>query len=213
MATEDTQVEEVTQDEAEVIKAWQEAEAVKEPGESIKEKEITMGGMPPGVGMRYTSLESAGWVKVYHQKTGDESIINRNMLGIQLRKKLEDGSKAFDIVPPRDKAGNIIVPKQGTLKCMLNRDDPNREKYDEWGFAVCPKHNLTSRHNLIQHMSHRHPQEWAAIKEERDRLEKEEDKTFQRALYERLAPKVEAKAEEAPLYVSEKPPKPKKKKK
>lgn len=215
--------ETVSDKNAEVLEGWLRAEKAPEPGtvkfdELIKDKEL-----PDGVGMRYHSLQSAGWVYVYHTKTGDRSVVNRNMLRQQLQKKLPDGSYAFSLMPPRDKDGNIIKPLQGTIKCMLHKDSPDRALYDQMGFAVCPKDNIPNQHNLVQHMKHRHHVEWEAIEKVRIDAEKAEDRKFQQALYSKITDSIQPVAVpnpipqqvveshagyDAPLYISDKPSKP-----
>lgn len=182
---EGTQVE-TQKTDAQIAESWATAEKAPEPGDSLKEGSIKVAGMPEGLGMRYQSLESAGWVYVYHQETGDRSRINRNMLGMQLRKKLPDGRNAFSIYPPKDAKGNIIKPARGTIKCMLHKDDPNRENYTRWGFPVCPCDNLKSEHDKIQHMKHRHGREWETIDKDRQDREKQEDRKFQQMLYTKM---------------------------
>ena len=181
-----TQVQEITGKEADELESWLKAKDAPEPGDSLKERIIRDPDMPEGVGMKYTSVKSAGWVYVYHTRTGDKSIVNRNMLRTQLQKKLEDGSLAFSLKPPVGKDGKIIKPIPGIIKCLLHPDDLNRQHYDVMGFAICKKANLSSPHSLTQHMRHRHHVEWEAIEKDRTDKEKAEDRTFQKNLYEKL---------------------------
>ena len=212
MTTEDTQTKELLSDEDNALEAWLHAEKADEPGDSIKEKVIKDSELPAGVGMKITFMESAGWVTVYHRETGDPSIVNRNMLRMQLRKKLDNGNLAFSLVPPKDKDGNIIRPQRGTFKCYLHPDRPEREYFDTIGFPICRKSNITNQHNLNSHMAHRHQAEWGVMKEEKERKEKDEDRSYQRALMEKLANTVAEKpVEAAPLYISDNPPKARKK--
>lgn len=180
----ETQVKD--QEDAGLIRAWHEAEEAKVPAGVMAQKEVKVDGMPDGLGMRYHSLEEAGWVVVYHQETGDRSVVNKNMLGVQLSKKLPNGKKAFDIYPPKDKNGDIITPVRGTYKCMLHSEEPNRDEYTRMGLPVCNKSNIPSPQALIWHMAAKHKREWKSIKEDQERVEKDEDRKFQRALYERL---------------------------
>ena len=203
---EDTKVE--AKDE--VVEAWLNAEEAKSP--TTQEKVIRDANMPAGVGMRYHSLEEAGWVYVYDQKTGDRSTINRNWLQMQLGKTRPDGSKIFGLHPPKDKSGKVIASFKGKYNCLLHKDDKDREYYDSQGFAVCLREGIPSVHAQRQHMAKKHKVEWDNIKESKKEAEKKEEKDFQRALYERLAGEkpvevkalVEVKEESAPLYVSDK---------
>lgn len=126
--------------------------------------------------VKLNSLTSAGWVKVWDTRTGEESICNRNMLLDQLKKKRPDGSAIFTTDKPN------IQPFRGTLKCLLHADDPNRKHYNELGLATCQKSNLTSKYQVERHMAKRHPAEYATIKEELAREEKAEERNFQRAI-------------------------------
>lgn len=126
--------------------------------------------------IKLNTLKSAGWVKVWDTKTGEESICNRNMLLDQLQKKRPDGSSVFTTEKPN------FEPFRGTFKCLLHADDPNRKHYDELGLATCRKSNLTSKYQVERHMVKRHPAEYATIKEEIARAEKEEDRAFHKAI-------------------------------
>ena len=195
MTIEDTKVKD------DVVESWLNAEKATVSDESTKEPAIRDSNLPAGVGMRYHSLEEAGWAYVYHQETGDRSVINRNMLQQQLLRTLPNGSKAFDVKPPRDKAGKVVVPFVGKHKCLLHKDDPDRAYYDSLGFVVCLRDGLPSIHSQKLHMMKKHKVEWTTIEDTRKEHERKEDKDFQRALYTRLAGEKE---EKAPLYVSKK---------
>tara|TARA_R100001198_G_C5168287_1_gene170289 strand:+ start:124 stop:765 length:642 start_codon:yes stop_codon:yes gene_type:complete len=133
--------------------------------------------MPMGV----SSLESGGYVYVYHTETGDRSRINSNMLAMQLTKTLDNGARAFTTEKPS------FEPESGTIKCLLHPDDPNRGHYDSLGFATCPKENIPSPYQLQLHMAGRHRLENATIQEEAERVEKEEEREFQRMLLQAAA--------------------------
>ena len=196
---EDTKVD--VKDEA--VEGWLKAEDAKSPIDTTKEKAIRDANIPAGVGMRFHSLEEAGWVHVYDQKTGDRSTINRNWLQMQLGKTHPDGSRAFGLHPPKDKDGKIIVPFKGEYKCLLHKDDPDRAFYDGLGFDFCLREGMPSLHAQRLHMQKKHKAEWATIEEGRKTIEKKEERDFQRALYTRLAAEKPAE-EKAPLYVSDK---------
>jgi len=168
------------------------AEVAREPGE-LQEKDVVHKGddeLPST--MKAIEVKSAGWVYIYDTRTGDRSLCNRNMLPQHLRKKREDGSKVFTTVDPG------FRPPQGTLKCMLHKDSPDRAHYDELGLATCTKDNLKSKYQVIRHMQKRHKMEWETIEQERKDIEKDEDRMFQRLMMNK------AMTGEAPLYVSDK---------
>ena len=134
------------------------AEAAQEPGNMQPGAVI---GNSNGMTMTAAELQSAGYVYVYDNRTGDRSTVNRNMLPQQLQKTREDGTYAFTTQKPE------IERKYGTIKCLLHKDDPNRGKYDDMGLAYCTKDNLTASHDLRVHMEKRHRREWATIDGER----------------------------------------------
>ena len=129
-----------------------------------------------GVEMSPTQLKSAGYVYIYDTRTHERSLCSRNVLLRNLQKKRPDGSMLFTTVKPS------VGPKRGHLKCMLHPDGPNRYHYDELGLAVCMKDNLTSPYQVIRHMQKRHKVEYATIKEEEERLEKQKDRKLRESL-------------------------------
>ena len=129
-----------------------------------------------GVEMSPTQLKSAGYVYIYDTVTHERSLCNRNVLLHNLQKKRPDGSIVFTTVKPK------VGPKRGHLKCMLHPDEPNRYHYDDLGLAVCRKENLTSPYQVKRHMTKRHKDEYAAIKEEEERAEKEKERKLRESL-------------------------------
>ncbi len=174
--------------ENEIEEMLRDAEKAEEPGELAKDPIVHKGGgdSPPMI----ARIESAGYSWVYDTNTGVPSKVNNNMLPRALRKKRPDGSYVFSLK-------QTVIPKQGVYKCLLHRDDPNREHYDKMGFAICPKGNLSSPYHVGRHMKARHKSEWEAIESERKEAEKEEERDFQRNLIGKVV-------EKAPLYVSDK---------
>jgi len=154
-----------------------EAEVAPEPGESIKEgKVIHKGSEDLPTPIVRSTMESAGYVYIYDTRTGERSIANRNMLRQLLRIKREDDTPLFTTVKPP------FSPPRGTYKCRLHPDDPERERWDEMGFPVCPKSNLNSPYQVRRHMEKRHKAEWAAMEQERMEKETAEDRELQRTL-------------------------------
>jgi hypothetical protein len=159
------------------------AEIAEEPG-NIKEGTIV--GNSNGMTMTATELSSAGWVYVYNVKTGDRSTVNRNMLEQQLQKKFDDGTFAFSTRKPEG-----IIPHVGKIKCLLHKDDLNRELYNQMGLPTCRKSNLNTKHDLTTHMQKRHRREWAAIDGER----KDEERIKERDRENQLAEAIKLLAE------------------
>ena len=143
------------------------------------------------VGMTPTQLKSAGYVYIYDTVTHERSLCNRNVLLHNLQKKRPDGSMVFTTVKPK------TLAKRGTLKCMLHPDGENREHYDELGLPTCLKSNLTSPYQVKRHMMKRHKVEYATIKEEEDRIERDKERQLRESIINMGKPT------EAPLYVKE----------
>jgi len=51
---------------------------------------------------------------------------------------------------------------EGTHKCLLHPDNPERKRYDGLGLPICLKNNLLAE-NVTTHMRTRHVREWAII--------------------------------------------------
>jgi len=137
-----------------------------------------------------------GLIPIYDRKTGEQSTVLEYMLRELLKAKSPvDGSLRFTTRKPP------FSLKQGTHKCLLHPDNPERAHYDELGFPVCLKSNLTSPFMVKKHMRSRHKIEWATIEEERKDEEKRAEQEFQRSIINRATPPPKVKA---PLYVSDK---------
>jgi hypothetical protein len=158
------------------VELIEEAEAAPEPGNFDRRQVIHSASDAFPVDVQVASLESAGYVYVYDNETGERSVINRNMLETQLSKLRPDGTRFFTTVKP------AFEPQRGTLKCLLHPDDSSRGLYDSWGFPTCNKSNLISEFQVNRHVQIRHRMEWQTIYEERERQEKEEERAFQRQL-------------------------------
>ena len=164
----------MTTDNKMTVELMEEAEPAPEPGSFDRRKVIHSPSDAFPIDVQIASLESAGYVYVYHTENGERSVVNRNMLESQLQKMRPEGTRYFTTVKP-DKE-----PKRGTLKCLLHSDDPDRGQYDIWGFATCNKSNLISEFQVNRHVQIRHRMEWQTIYEDRERKEKEEERDFQR---------------------------------
>ena len=168
-----------------VVELMEEAETAEEPGSFDRRQVIHSASDTFPIDIEVTSLESAGYVYVYDTQTADRSVVNRNMLEQQLQKLRPDKTRYFTTVKPE------FELEQGKLKCLLHPDDPERSLYDSWGFAICPKANLTSQYQVTRHVQVRHRMEWQTIQDERARIEREEERSdreeerqFQRSLIE-----------------------------
>lgn len=166
-----------TQDNETLILEMQaRAQTAKEPGTLGTKDVVHKGDGDLPAPMVISQLQSAGYVYVYDTKTGERSLVNRNMLPSQLKKKHEDGSYAFTTVKP------AIVPRRGTLKCSLHPDDPNFKRYLELGFPTCKKANLTNPFQVKRHMQKRHPLEYQSLEDERLEKERQDDRELRTAI-------------------------------
>jgi len=166
------------EDNKELVEEMMAAETAPEPGTQDK---VIQKGDDESPRMTIKWLSSAGYVWVWDNRTGECSKINRNMLETQLKKRRPDGSRIFTTRDPG------IPVKRGNLKCMLHAKDPSREYYDLLGLPVCRKENITSPYQVRRHMEKRHPQEWATIKEEITRKEKEDERKLREILLKTTA--------------------------
>ena len=132
--------------------------------------------------MVVSKISSAGYVYIWETDTFAKVPCLYYMLPSKLRSRRPDGSYRFTTIDPGQK------PKLGNIKCSLHKDAQNRKHYAELGFRTCPKATLNSPYQLEQHMKKRHPQEWAAIEQERTRQEKEEDRALQRLILKGMLP-------------------------
>ena len=126
-------------------------------------------------------VESAGYVYIWDTQNADRSVCNRNMLQSTLGKTRKDGSRVFTTVKPD------FEPRGGQHKCLLYKDDENREQYDQLGLPECTKDNLDSPYQVTRHMQTRHSEEWATIEDANATAAREEDREFQRILIQAAA--------------------------
>jgi len=189
MTTEDTQQ---TEHDATLEQMLQDAEQKTASGEVVSGTVVHKGGDESPAPMIISSITHGDKVKVYDTITGEDSWVLYNpetggLLRQVLRRKRPDGSRMFDLKPPLDKMGNIIRPVRGIHKCLLHKDGPNREHYNQMGLPVCNKDNITAPYMVEKHMKNRHPTAWGIIERERQDAEKKEDRDFQRGIIEMAA--------------------------
>lgn len=181
---EDTQVKtEEQENEAILAEMIESATKAPEPGELARDPVVHRGSEDVPVPM-VAKLESAGYSVLYDTRTAISSLVNNNMLRSALRKRRPDGSVVFTPFSPTDKRSPIygMEVKRGTYKCLLHKENPNRELYDERGFPTCSKDNLASPFQVTRHMQKRHKLEYAEIEKERVDAEKEKDRKFQESV-------------------------------
>jgi len=182
-------------DERSIMEALRDAKIVDVPSELkegtvIQDDTLDLGDER----MTVIELKNAGYIYVWDTRTHKIAPILRYMLPEVMRRRRPDGSYIWTDKDPKK------LPQRGTLKCLLHKDSPNRKEYDRMGLRTCKKSNITNDFEVKQHMSKKHPKEWQALEDQRKERERQEDREFQRTLYEAIGKK----EEKAPLYVSDK---------
>ena len=167
-----------TSKEPAVEEMMRDAEEAAEPGELKPGVAI---GQNDGMTMTVSELQSAGYVYVYNTKTGNRSVVNRNMLQQQLEKRHEDGTFAFSTRKPE----GVITPV-GTLNCFLHANDPERERYNKMGLVTCAKEGFFNELDRERHLRYRHPRANATLESERIREDREAERLERIALTETI---------------------------
>lgn len=184
MTTEDRLNKTIEQgNEALIQQALRDAKKVEIPSDLTTNPIIHRGDSTLEAPMTVKEISSAGYVYIWDTRSFEKSPVLYYMLPAKLRQRRPDGSFRFTTVDPGK------LPKRGSIKCMLHAEGENRAHYDTLGFRVCRKSNITNPYQLKQHMMKKHPQEWAAIEEERKEKERQEDRALQRLLLTSQMPK------------------------
>jgi len=178
-----------------IQEALRDAKLVELPSELKENPVIHRGDEELDAPMTVKELTSAGYVYVWDSRTFERAPVLYYMLPSILRRRREDGSFIWTTNDPKK------LPKRGAMKCLLHKDSPDRKLYDEMGLRTCKKSNIINAFEVKQHMQKKHPKEWQALEDQRKERERQEDRAFQRTLYETIGGKKE---EKAPLYVSDK---------
>jgi hypothetical protein len=186
MTTEGTlQANEASKQMAQVEEMMRGAGQATVPSQLAVDPVIYKGDETLPVQIKVHELRSGKYFWIYETETGEKIACLGYMLPQKLRQKLPSGKFRFTTVDPG------FRPKQGTIKCMLHPDDPNRAHYDELGFRTCMKRNLKNKYQQRLHMARRHPDEWKSIEEERKERERTEDRSLQHAILKAVGPKEE----------------------
>jgi hypothetical protein len=164
----------------EILAQMQDAKPAPEPGTLRVRDVLHKGDEEVPVPVRASALNSAGYRFIYDTKTGERSITNRNMLPAQLQKKRPDGTPYFTVRQPK------VESKIQAQKCWLHAESAERELFDAMGLPVCAKANLANAHQAELHVKKKHPAAYAAIKDAREKAEKEQDRALQRRMLEAM---------------------------
>ena len=192
-----TQIEK--DNEALIQEALRDAKKAQISSELEKNPIIHKGDTSLEAPMTVKEISGSGHVWVWDTRTYERIPVLSYMLPSKLRQRRRDGSYQFTTTDPKKE------PKHGTIKCLLHPDSKDRAHYNELGFRTCPKNNITNQYQLELHMKKKHPQEWAAIKDEIEKKQKEEDRELQKMLLKaQLTSSNEPIGSEPPLYISDK---------
>ena len=167
-----TALKESANTDAEILAAMEEVNGIKrDRGEVVTYKEEGLEGI--------LKTEGDDIIPIYDRETGQKSLTLKYMLPTQLRKK-RDGKPVFTIHDPK------ITPKTGAFTCLLHKDRDERKHFDELGLPVCRKANLISIFHVNRHMQKKHPAEYATIREEIERKDKDEEMALRHATRNQL---------------------------
>lgn len=105
---------------------------------------------------------------------------------------------SFDPVEDAPMAG-----KNQDLRCLLAEDDENRAHYTSLGIdTVCNRRGIPNKMAQRMHMERKHRSEWAIIKDEREQVEKEQEKQERLAYLDALNKAVEGRGNVDPETIA-----------
>ena len=165
-----------------IAEMLRDAKTTEIPSDLISNPVVHKGDGEQPAPMVVSKISNAGYVYVWDSRTFEKVPVLYYMLGQVLRQRRKDGSYRFTVRNPNE------PPKRGTFKCLLHAEDPNRKRYDELGFPVCPADHMPSSHQVKLHMQKKHKAEWAAIEDEKKDRERQEDREFQKMLITKASP-------------------------
>ena len=158
-----------------------EANDAVEPGDDIGEIVHRPDSESP-FGIKLADVQSAGYKLVYHTQTREPSVVNGNLLAVQLSKTVEvrseDGAvrrvRAFTTRAPDTWTPPAPPPDRGTLLCVFHKDAEMYEHYKKVGvfpmanrLGTCEKSNLVRAQDVLRHAERRHRDEWEAVEKDR----------------------------------------------
>ncbi len=193
-----TEKDTLQDNESLIAEQLRDAKFVDMPSELKKEPVLHRGDEELDAPMTVKELTSAGYVYVWDSRTYKRAPVLYYMLPSILRRRRDDGSFIWTTNNPHKPF------KGGRMKCLLHKDSPDRAEYDKMGFRTCKKSNIINAFEVKMHMQKKHSKEWNAIEDMRKERERQEDRSFQKTLYEAVGGKKTVGTSEAPLYVSDK---------
>lgn len=140
------------------------------------------------VGMEITGVQlnkASRMTTIYHRLNGDPRRLPYLAAVFALKKRYN--------IPgdPRHKqfvfsASPTVPYHEGTIKCLLHPDNPNRELYDSWGLPVCMTATIASPGALVRYMDKRHHGEYEIIKDHEREQKRLEEVATSRAMTESM---------------------------
>ena len=187
----------LTDNESLIAEQLRDAKLVEVPSELKTNPVIHKGDETLDAPMTVKELSSAGYVYIWDSRTFERAPVLYYMLPSILRRRREDGSFIWTTNDPKQ------LPARGTHKCLLHKDNPNRDMYKKMGLRTCKKSNIINEYEVKQHMLKKHPKEWMSIEDVRKERERVEALEIQKGMLAAMRgkPEVEGKP---PLYVSKK---------
>jgi len=196
---------------AELIEYMMSGEGQKRPEGQVKVGDVLSDAdspVPVVVGDAETLLgqpADAGYVYVFYRKTGEPVLVNKNNLPTQMKKAkcviacnmkkcTHERERVFTLTDPGFRPQSVA-----NVPCRLHPSDPERERWDRYGFSRCGKYLKTTLDRDI-HMEKRHQMENKTIISEKldaerkqETADRKEDREFQRKLLTKLVGDTEKK--------------------
>lgn len=128
------------------------------------------------------------FVRLYSNLDGEPRDILVYMLKGAVKKRLPDGRPAFSRTQPE-------WYRKGEFKCWLHPESAERALVQQVGITrTCPAAHIKTKLDQELHMQHRHKQEWGQIERHKADERLADEREWQRAILERLAPAAAAPA-------------------
>lgn len=160
---------------------------------------------------RVEDLAFKGYVTVWDNRTGRAVLQPKWILWQTFSLKRPDGSRIFTNTDPK------IPQNYGlNLACRLHPESNDYELLKDMGFNSCSKRHTPTKIALDDHMRHSHKRAYAVLKDADEAHSRAEDRELQREVMRSNQALIAAMAEaatgqkgeavaKAPLYVSDKP--------
>ena len=127
--------------------------------------------------MKISDLKFKGYVQVWDNVTGNESLTPWWLLWQTMRLRREDGTAMFTRINPH------IPPDHGEdLFCPLNPKAPADQRFIGGGFKACRKQHIPNEDAQLKHVQSKHSRAYAAMERNRVTRERAEDRALQQEM-------------------------------